>query len=226
MSHPLVCQCSIAKERHVMLRYSVAAATTACVALIAGVWYTSLGPVSTDQFASCRTSSIAGGTSQIGGAFTLIDSNGQTVTSAEVLTQPSLIYFGYTFCPDVCPFDLSRNAEAVDLLEAEGIMVKPVFITIDPSRDTPEVMADFTDYLHPRMVGLTGSQTEIDDVARAYRVYAAKQAEAEDEYYLMDHSVFSYLMDPKEGLLQVFGRAERAEEVAGTTACYADILAG
>jgi protein SCO1/2 len=178
-----------------------------------------------DRFAPCRTVQMVG-RDQIGGPFSLLDEAGARVSEQDVIDGLSLVYFGYTFCPDVCPFDLSRNAEAVDLLEAEGIMVKPVFITIDPSRDTPEVMADFTDYLHPRMVGLTGSQTEIDDVARAYRVYAAKQAEAEDEYYLMDHSVFSYLMDPKEGLLQVFGRAERAEEVAGTTACYADILAG
>lgn len=175
-----------------------------------------------DRFAECRTVQMVG-REQIGGAFSLIDTTGARVTNTDVIDGLSLVYFGYTFCPDVCPFDLSRNADAVEMMEAKGLMVKPVFITIDPARDTPEVMGDFVTYMHPRMVGLTGSQAEIDAVAHAYRVYAAKQA-AEDEFYLMDHSVFTYLMHPDEGMLQVFGRAERAEDIAATTACYAEIL--
>lgn len=203
-------------------RLALLAAGAVGIGLGAGGYFAYFGGA--DRFAPCRTVQMVG-REQIGGPFSLLDEAGARVSDQDVIDGLSLVYFGYTFCPDVCPLDLSRNAEAVDLLEAQGIMVKPVFITIDPARDTPEVMADFTDYLHPRMVGLTGSQAEIDDVARAYRVYAAKQAEADDEYYLVDHSIFTYLMDPKEGLLQVFGRAERAEEMAATTACYADILA-
>jgi protein SCO1/2 len=221
MSHPLVCQCSIAKERHVMLRYSVAAATTACVALIAGVWYTSLGPVSTDQFASCRTSSIAGGTSQIGGAFTLIDSNGQTVTSAEVLTQPSLIYFGYTFCPDICPLDALRNVDAVDLLESQGRLVTPVFISIDPRRDTPEVIGEFAENMHERMIGLTGTPEQVKAASKTYKTYFKAHA-AEDEYYLVDHSTFSYLVLPEHGFTEFFRRDLSAEAVADRISCFVD----
>lgn len=221
MSHPLVCQCSIAKERHVMLRYSVAAATTACVALIAGVWYTSLGLVSTDQFASCRTSSIAGGTSQIGGAFTLIDSNGQTVTSAEVLTQPSLIYFGYTFCPDICPLDALRNVDAVDLLESQGRLVTPVFISIDPRRDTPEVIGEFAKNMHERMIGLTGTPEQVKAASKTYKTYFKAHA-AEDEYYLVDHSTFSYLVLPEHGFTEFFRRDLSAEDVADRISCFVD----
>ena len=221
MSHPLVCQCSIAKERHVMLRYSVAAATTACVALIAGVWYTSLGSVSTDQFASCRTSSIAGGTSQIGGAFTLIDSNGQTVTSAEILTQPSLIYFGYTFCPDICPLDALRNVDAVDLLESQGRLVTPVFISIDPRRDTPEVIGEFAENMHERMIGLTGTPEQVKAASKTYKTYFKAHA-AEDEYYLVDHSTFSYLVLPEHGFTEFFRRDLSAEAVADRISCFVD----
>ena len=221
MSHPLVCQCSIAKERHVMLRYSVAAATTACVALIAGVWCTSLGPVSTDQFASCRTSSIAGGTSQIGGAFTLIDSNGQTVTSAEILTQPSLIYFGYTFCPDICPLDALRNVDAVDLLESQGRLVTPVFISIDPRRDTPEVIGEFAENMHERMIGLTGTPEQVKAASKTYKTYFKAHA-AEDEYYLVDHSTFSYLVLPEHGFTEFFRRDLSAEAVADRISCFVD----
>ena len=221
MSHPVACQCSIAKERHVMLRYSVAAATTACVALIAGVWYTSFGPVSTDRFASCRTSSIAGGTSQIGGAFTLIDSNGQTVTSAEVLTQPSLIYFGYTFCPDICPLDALRNVDAVDLLESQGRLVTPVFISIDPRRDTPEVIGEFAENMHERMIGLTGTPEQVKAASKTYKTYFKAHA-AEDEYYLVDHSTFSYLVLPEHGFTEFFRRDLSAEAVADRISCFVD----
>ncbi|MEX0968832.1 MAG: SCO family protein [Paracoccaceae bacterium] len=196
------------------------------IGLGAGGYYAYFGQG--DRFEACRTVQMVG-REQIGGPFSLIDTTGSRVSEAEVIDGLTLIYFGYTFCPDVCPFDLSRNAEAVAQLEEAGIMVKPVFITIDPARDTPQEMAKFTEYMHPRMVGLTGTQAEIDAVTLAYRAYSSKQAntdEGGEDLYLMDHSVFSYLMHPDEGLLQVFGRAERAEELAATTSCYAGILNG
>jgi len=201
-------------------RLALMAAGAVGIGLGLGGYYAYFG--GEDRFANCRTVQ-AMGREQIGGPFSLIDTTGARVSDTDVIDGLSLVYFGYTFCPDVCPIDLSRNADAVELLEAQGIMVKPVFITIDPARDTPAEMARFTSYMHPRMVGLTGTQAEIDDVTRAYRAYAAKQGgDAED--YLMDHSIFTYLMDPNEGLLQVFGRAERAADIAETTACYAAVL--
>ncbi|MEO8531136.1 MAG: SCO family protein, partial [Deltaproteobacteria bacterium] len=95
-------------------------------------------------FADCRQSVVAGGAGAIGGPFTLVDENGATVTDKQVISEPSLIYFGYTYCPDVCPIDAARNAEVTDLLAAQNIAVTPVFISIDPERDTPEVLKAYT----------------------------------------------------------------------------------
>ena len=94
-------------------------------------------PRSSDRFAQCRASVIAGGSEQIGGAFTLVNQHGQSMSQDDVSKTPALLYFGYTFCPDICPMDTMRNVEAVDLLETAGQNVTPVFITIDPERDTP-----------------------------------------------------------------------------------------
>ena len=170
-----------------------------------------------DAFADCRGGQVGG--AEIGGPFTLVDSTGATVTDADVLTEPSLVYFGYTFCPDVCPLDNARNAEAVDILEEKGFDVTPVFISIDPARDTPEVLAEFTQSLHPRMIGLTGSDDQIKAVAKAYKSYFRKQ-DAEDEFYLMDHSTFTYLMLPDTGFAGFFTREETADQMAERVACF------
>jgi len=106
-----------------------------------------------NQSSDCSTNSVAGGDAAIGGPFTLVNQFGQTVTDKDVITGPTLIYFGYTFCPDVCPLDLARNVEAIDILDERGEQVTPVFITIDPARDTPEELTyyakvgDGPDYL-------------------------------------------------------------------------------
>ncbi|MFB9150153.1 SCO family protein [Roseovarius ramblicola] len=177
-----------------------------------------------DRFAQCRASNVAGGTAQIGGPFELVSETGETVTDAEVIDKPTLIYFGYTFCPDVCPMDAARNAAAVDLLEERGYMVKPVFISIDPRRDTPEVMAEFTDYMHPRMLGLTGSEEQVRAASRAYRTYyqAQEPAEGAEDFYLVDHSTMSYLSLPEHGFVEFFRRDTTPEQMADRVACFAD----
>ena len=173
-----------------------------------------------DPFAGCRGSAIAGGAAAMGGAFTLTDENGARVTEAEVFDQPALLYFGYTFCPDVCPMDSARNAEAVDLLEERGQTVKPVFISVDPKRDTPEALRDFTDALHPRMLGLTGTPEEIAAVNRLWRNYY-KANDAEDpDYYLVDHMTNTYLVLPRHGTVEFFGRDVGAQDMAERTACF------
>ena len=137
-----------------MIKFYAGAAVLVIVALVAAplVWLKVVS--SDDPFASCRQTAVAGGAATIGGPFTLVSETGETVTDADVITGPTLIYFGYTFCPDVCPMDVARNATAVDILEERGRMVTSVFISIDPERDTPKAVADFTDNLHPRMLGL------------------------------------------------------------------------
>lgn len=173
---------------------------------------------------SCSASAIAGGAGQIGGPFTLVDEDGKTVTDKDVIDQPSLVYFGYTFCPDVCPMDNARNAEAIDLLESQGTIVKPVFISIDPERDTPEVLKEFTDVLHPRMLGLTGTPEQVAAASKAYRTYYKKQeqASADDKYYLVDHSTFTYLVFPEKGFVEFFKRDTTPEQMAETIQCYVD----
>ncbi|NCM96869.1 MAG: SCO family protein [Rhodobacterales bacterium] len=170
-----------------------------------------------DVFAACRSGSTAG--ADIGGPFSLIDETGAAVTDRDVLIKPSLVYFGYTFCPDVCPVDNARNADAVDLLDQMGIEVTPVFISIDPKRDTPEALADFTDALHPRMIGLTGSPDQIKAASMAYKTYYKVQ-NPDDEYYLVDHSTFTYLMLPGVGFAEFFKRDATAEAMAEAVACF------
>ena len=199
--------------------------TTALVALaIGGGAYYYAQQQHNDIFAQCRTTNTVA-SANIGGPFELVNPQGETVTDKDVIEGLTLVYFGYTFCPDVCPFDTARNAKAVEILESEGIMVKPVMITIDPNRDTPEAMGEFASYIHPRMLGLSGTEAQTKAAAKAYQVYFSKEAEPEDpEYYLIEHSTFTYLMHPDYGFLQFFGRAPRSEEMAKTIACYDEAI--
>ena len=200
--------------------------TTAAIISVAigGGAYYFISQKQDDIFAQCRSSSTVAG-ARVGGPFELVNPAGETVTDKDVIDGLTLVYFGYTFCPDVCPFDTARNAEAVEILEERGIMVKPVMITIDPNRDTPEAMAEFASYIHPRMLGLSGSEEQTNAAAKEYQVYFAKEDDPEDEeYYLIEHSTFTYLMHPDYGFLQFFGRAPRPEEMAETLACYADVI--
>ncbi len=202
--------------------YTGLAVLVAVAALGAMAWV-ALRPANGDKYAQCRGAAIAGG-GQLGGPFTLVSETGQTVTDKEVITAPSLVYFGYTFCPDVCPLDNARNAEAIEILESRGRIVTPVFISVDPQRDTPEVLADFTDNLHPRMIGLTGSEEQVRTASLAYRTYFKKQEadKADPNYYLIDHSTFSYLMFPDEGFIEFFRRDLPPDQLADKVQCFLD----
>ena len=204
-----------------MKRVIPIAAVAALAAVIGGGWLVTFAGRSDDPFASCRTSQIAGGSDTIGGPFELLNAKGETVTDKDVLTAPSLVYFGYTFCPDVCPLDNARNAEAIDLLEARGQMVTPVFISIDPARDTPEIVGDFAFNLHERMIGLTGSPEQVKAASQAYKTYY-KAHPAEDEYYLVDHTTMSYLVLPEHGFVEFFRRDASPEDMADQIGCFLD----
>ncbi len=203
-----------------MPRSLIAIALVIAAALTGLLLYKTYFAGSDDPFAACRTSKIAGGPGNIGGPFTLVDENGNTVTDKDVITGPTLIYFGYTFCPDVCPLDNARNAEAVRILEERGIEVKPVFISIDPERDTPEQLREFTDVMHPRMLGLTGTPEQVKAASKAYRTYYKKQEDGDPEYYLMDHSTYTYFMMPGYGFVDFFDRNVTPEEMADRLACF------
>ena len=166
---------------------------------------------------------MAPGAATIGGPFTMTDHTGATVTDAEVIDGLTLVYFGYTFCPDVCPFDTANMAQATEILEERGIEATPVFVTVDPARDTPQALSDFVGALHPRMVGLTGTPEQTQAIAKAYKAYYAKQGD-DPEVYLMDHSTFTYLMAPDGSFLDVFRRDVPPAEVADRVQCFAERL--
>ena len=204
-----------------MTRFAAIAASAALVALIGGgLGYVLVADRGGDRFAQCRESQVAGG--DIGGPFTLVNSRGETVTDEDVITGPTLIYFGYTFCPDVCPLDTARNAEAVDVLAAKGYEVTPVFISIDPKRDTPEVVGAFAANLHERMIGLTGSPEQVKAASAAYKTYYQAQGDGSDPYYTVDHSTFTYLVLPEHGFVEFFRRDATAAALAERTACFID----
>ena len=197
------------------------AGTAGAGAAAADGWFSGLfGGGQEDAFAECRGGQVAGGAGQIGGPFTLVNAEGETVTDEEVITEPSILYFGYTFCPDVCPLDTARNAAAVDILEERGHSVTPVFISVDPERDTPEVVGDFAANLHPKMIGLTGSPEQVKAASDAYRTFYNVRDAGEDEFYLVDHSTFSYLVLPEHGFVDFFRRDASPEAMADRVQCF------
>ncbi len=131
--------------------------------------------------------SVITGQATVGGPFRLTDQTGKTVSDADFRGRYMLIYFGYSFCPDVCPTTLGVMAQALDKLGADSSRIVPIFITIDPARDTPKVLADYMKAFGPSFVGLTGSDAEIKAVEKEYRVYAAKRP-LDNGNYGMDHS--------------------------------------
>jgi protein SCO1/2 len=184
--------------------------------------YLVLNGAGDDQFAECRRGTVVGGAA-IGGPFDLVSETGDAITDAEAITDLTLLYFGYTFCPDFCPNDLSRNAIAADMLEERGVNVNLAFVSIDPARDTVEAVADFTDALHPRLLGMTGTSDQVSAAATAYKVYFRKAGD-DPEYYLMDHSTFTYLVAPEVGFLEFFPSDTSPEELADTVGCFASRL--
>jgi cytochrome oxidase Cu insertion factor (SCO1/SenC/PrrC family) len=139
--------------------------------------------------------SVPGGVS-VGGPFALTDQHGAAVTDASYRGRWMLVYFGYTFCPDVCPTELQTIAGALDKLGPQASQIAPLFVTVDPERDTAAALADYVKLFDDRIVGLTGTPDQIAAVARAYRVYYAKATSKDSSTYLMDHSSFMYLMGP------------------------------
>jgi protein SCO1/2 len=138
------------------------------------------------------------GEALVGGPFTLTDHTGKRVTDEDFRGRYMLVYFGYTWCPDVCPTELQVITAALDQMGDKAERIRPVFITIDPERDTVSQMADYVSSFHPTLVGLTGSPDEIAAVAKAYRVYYAKvKTEGSDTDYAVDHGSLIYLMSPE-----------------------------
>lgn len=139
------------------------------------------------------------GTARIGGNFSMVDHKGRQVTDRDFHGKFTLIFFGYTFCPDICPTELQSMSEVLDTLGADAEKIHPIFATIDPERDTAPVLADYLSNFHPRFTGLTGTAEQVADITKSYGVFysrvKSKNEPGQDKDYLMNHSSFIFLMD-------------------------------
>ena len=200
------------KRAPAWLRMAIAAVAGLAVLLAAGLWYSS-------PQLSNRSAEVISGVPSIGGPFTLINAEGKPVTDGDFLRKYMLIYFGYTFCPDVCPATLAKMAAALDKLGERGNRVQPLFITIDPKRDTPALMGQYTAALSPRLIGLTGTTEQIATVEKEYRVYAAEHRTGNGPNdYTMDHSGIVYLMGPDGRFVAVISADGDASTMAADIA--------
>jgi protein SCO1/2 len=191
-----------------------AAAGAAAVVVLLVVLAVVLSPRQGVQTGAVRSSGIAA----IGGDFALTDQTGAPFTQDDLAGEPSLIYFGYTFCPDVCPLSLQVMKAAIDRLpESQRGAVRPVFVTVDPERDTVEQMRAYvaTPGFPDGLIGLTGTPEQVERAKQAYRVYSAKGAQ-EGDFYLVDHTSLIYLMNDQGQFVAAFGSTESPETIAET----------
>lgn len=157
------------------------------------------------------------GKADIGGAYTLVNQDGETVTDTTYLGQPQLIYFGFTYCPDICPTALMQMGQAQDRLAEKGKDVQYIFISVDPERDTPELLAQYvTANGFPKgLIGLTGTVEQVEAAKAAYKVYSTQvKDEASAGDYMVDHSSIIYFMDAKGELVDFFTHTSAPNDIA------------
>ncbi|MGB4102162.1 MAG: SCO family protein [Alphaproteobacteria bacterium] len=150
----------------------------------------------------------------IGGAFTLTNQDGKVVTEKDFRGKMMLLTFGYTYCPDVCPTKLQDISLALDNLGAEAQWVQPVFISVDPQRDTPTQMKQYVELYHNRIQGLTGTNDQVAAIAKAYKIYYKRAEDTGDGNYMMDHSTGIYLFDQEGKFLEIFGEGTDPTKIA------------
>jgi len=154
----------------------------------------------------------------VGGPFSLTDQDGRRFTDEQLRGEFSLLYFGFTHCPDICPDELEKLAAAIDSVEGTtGRRLLPVFISVDPARDTPPRVKAYVKEFHPRMVGLTGDEGAVKACSKAFRVYYHKTDEGAGDY-LVDHSIIMYLLNPEAEFVTFYGKNFTAEALAASMA--------
>ena len=157
--------------------------------------------------------------SAVGGPFRLIDHNGKPVSDQDLKGHPSLVFFGFTHCPDVCPTALFEISEILRSLGSDGDRVRALFVTVDPERDTPEKLKDYLSNFDPRLIAATGDEASIKAIEKAYRVYA-KKVPLDGGGYTMDHTAIVYLMDKDGRFVAPFNIKRRPEAAAADLRRY------
>jgi cytochrome oxidase Cu insertion factor (SCO1/SenC/PrrC family) len=164
---------------------------------------------------STRSLSTSSGVALVGGPFTMVNHKGVTVTDKDFRGKPMLLFFGFTFCPDICPTELQVMTAAIADLGEAGKDIQPILVTIDPERDTPDVLAAYVSNFGDNVIGLTGSAQQVETMAGAYRVFYSRQDNPKDPAnYLMDHSSIIYLMGPDGSFLKHFSYTTDAKALA------------
>jgi cytochrome oxidase Cu insertion factor (SCO1/SenC/PrrC family) len=201
-------------SRFIGMPSSLAAAAACALLLVLG----GAAPAQTSKrFAAELMDAVMWNREPIGGPFQLTDQSGKLRSERDFRGHLMLVYFGFTYCPDICPTDLQAIGLAIDRLGAGADDVQPLFITVDPERDTPEHLADYVTMFHPRLIGLTGGAEAVRNAADAYRVYYKHvDFDKADGTYTVDHSAFIYLMDRDGTYLGFFPPGTSAEKMAET----------
>jgi protein SCO1/2 len=184
------------------------------LALAGGLWL--VGSALAEDRAAPKTPALPDLPIRFGGPFALTDHHGEPRTDRDFRGRFMLIQFGYTFCPDICPISLDTMSTALDLLGAAAEQVQPIFISVDPERDTPAALAEYVEHFHPRLLAMTGTEQAVRAVAKAYRVHRHKVVPdgTDPADYLVDHGSITYLMGPDGCFVTLFPYATTAEVMA------------
>lgn len=191
-------------------------AILACIGLVIGgvIAYTQIQAEQGNAEQSKPAASMAG--INLGGPFELVNDSGETVTEANYDGQYKLIYFGFTYCPAICPTELQKITQVLNALDDEtAAKIQPLFITVDPERDTVDVMHEYVSLFHPRLIGLTGSLDQVEAIKKSYRVFATKVESEDMSDYTVDHSSFIYLMSPDNKPLSIYRMKDDADYMEG-----------
>ena len=195
--------------RHRLAQVGLAALLGLLLAALVGIWEygkneSHIARLRQNAGSADHSPDLTPGAKNVGGSFTMTNQDGRQVTNADFLGKYMLIYFGYTYCPDMCPTGLQSMAHALDQLGDDAKQIAPIFVTIDPARDTPAKLKEYDASFHPGIIGLSGTPAQTAEIAKAYQVYYARGEDVEDDEYIMEHSSLIYLMGPRGEFITTF----------------------